>query len=102
MSHERFTPIPEVYADTLERIDARIAEYDTLGIETHEERINRAFHRSEVCGCMACKRRFWHAVEEAVVAEFRHDEQDIIEAIEKYTPLIDEVADLDDDDLGDD
>ena len=100
MSHERFTPIPEVYADTLERIDARIAEYDTLGIETHEERINRAFHRSEVCGCMACKRRFWRAVEEAVESEQRHGADGMIDMIEKYSPLIDEFAGLDD--LGDD
>jgi len=95
------TPIPDVFEDTLERIDAKIAEVSPLGIETHDERINRAYHRSEVCGCRACKRRFWHAVEDAVEAERRRGDQGIIDAIERYAPLINEIADLDDD-LGDD
>jgi len=95
------TPIPEIYEETLERTASRIGELPYFGIETHDERINKAYHRAEACGCQACKNRFWHAVEEAVEAERRHSDEDIIAAIERYSPLINEVADFDDD-LGDD
>lgn len=101
------TPIPTVYEETLERIAVDIASREPnpihhFGIETHNERINRTYHRAEQCGCSTCKARFWRAVEDAVESEMRHSEDEVVAAIERYAPLIDEMAGCEDDELEDD
>lgn len=100
---ERYTHIPDVYEETLERKATDISELPYFGIETFEEKINRAYHRAEACGCGSCKARFWRAVEEAVESESRHiGDEDIMAAIEKYAPLIDDTAEIDDCEFDDD
>lgn len=98
MLPERFTPIPEVYQDTLEHIDASIAGIHPLGIETHDELIQKAYHQAETCGCRQCKAGFWYAMRDAVQSDQRHDSvAETQEVIDRYFPLADDIFDIDED-----
>lgn len=68
------TRIPEVYQETLERIDAKIGNYYTFGMKDPlmdskgyhwQDEIEFSYNRWQICGCNQCKKAFFSSVRNA-------------------------------------